>query len=99
MYNGKMESSKSTYEMKKRNTALDCLPIFYFYFQKQSLVSVHTGIYGTTVTYAFLFVDDDTDLYNTAYAYNTGRNYSMFKMMFLLMSASNGVVNSSRSLL
>lgn len=58
-----------------------------------------TGRYGTTVTYAFLFVDDDTDLYNTAYAYNTGRNCSIFKMTLLLMSASNGVVNSSRLLL
>lgn len=38
-----------------------------------------TGMYGTTVTYVFLFVDDDTDLYNTAYAYNTGRNYSVFE--------------------
>lgn len=55
-------------------------------------------MYGTTVTYVFLFVDDDTDLYNTAYAYNTGRNYSIFKMTLLLMSASNGVVKSSRSL-
>lgn len=56
-------------------------------------------MYGTTVTSVFLFVDDDTDLYNTAYAYGTGRNYSLFKIMLLLMSASNGVVNSSRSLL
>lgn len=55
-------------------------------------------MYGAAVTYVFLFVDDDTDLYNTAYAYNTGRNYSMFQMTLLLMSASNGVVNSSRSL-
>jgi len=44
-YNGKRESSENTYEMRKRNTALDCLPVFCLSLQSQSCILHYCNLY------------------------------------------------------